>query len=236
VVNVPRPRNFDDRDFTLPANIPRTVLVIDDHRTFADLLEVALSAEPDLHCLGVAYDLDAGLSLVELHRPDLVVLDLQFDGDQRDGMDVAAIVTARYPETRVVMLTGHADPGLLKRAADAGASSLMPKDGSLPDLLLALRTARRGGLVVHPTLLKTLVSGRRLEHRPQTSLSNREHDVLSMLMIGLDARAIADQLGISLSTCRGYVKTLLRKLDAHSQLEAVAIARRQGLVDADDRR
>lgn len=219
----------------MPSAPPRTVMVVDDHRTFADLLQVALSTEPDLHCLGVAYDIDSGLAMVEAQLPDLVVMDFQFAGDKRDGVVATSAITSRHPETRVVMLTGHPDPTLLKRAADAGASSLMPKDGSLPDLLLALRTARGGGLVVHPTLLKTLVTGHRpTRPTPQTALSRREHDVLAMLMIGLDARAIADQLGISLSTCRGYVKTLLRKLDAHSQLEAVAIARRQGLVNADD--
>jgi DNA-binding NarL/FixJ family response regulator len=113
----------------------------------------------------------------------------------------------------------------------------MPKDGSLSDLLVALRTARRGVLVVHHSLLSDAVTTHATEQgAPRVALSRRERDVLAMLTVGLDVRSIADQLGISLNTCRGYVKTLLHKLDAHSQLEAVAIARRLGLTVTDDAR
>ncbi|MEP6817655.1 MAG: response regulator transcription factor [Marmoricola sp.] len=210
----------------------RTVVVIDDHKTFADLLQVALSGEADLDCVGVAYDLGSGLALVHEQRPDLVVIDYHFAGDERDGASVAALIGAQHQDTQVVLLTGYADARLMQRAAEAGVSSLMAKDGSLPDLLTALRTARRGGLMVHPGLLMSMVTQPRQSRAHRPDLSQRERDVLAMLTLGLDARAIAHRLGISLNTCRGYVKTLLRKLDAHSQLEAVAIARRHGLVDA----
>jgi DNA-binding NarL/FixJ family response regulator len=210
----------------------RRLVVIDDHQTFADLLRVALSDEDDLDCVGVAYDLDSGLELVGEHLPDLVVIDYQFEGDERDGVLGAGLIAERYPATQVVLLTGHADAQLMQRAAAVGVSSLMAKDGSLPDLLLALRTARHDGFAVHPQLLGTLISGPS-SIPSRADLSSREHDVLVMLTMGLDARGIADRLGISLSTCRGHVKTLLRKLGAHTQLEAVAIARRQGLVDGE---
>jgi DNA-binding NarL/FixJ family response regulator len=85
---------------------------------------------------------------------------------------------------------------------------------------------------VHPTLLKTIKESAEEPTGPDTPLSPREQDVLAMLALGLRTGAIADHLGISKHTCRGYVKSLLWKLDAHSQLEAVAIARRQGLISA----
>ncbi len=233
--DVPRARDLGEVSSSVE-HAPRTVLVVDDHRTFADLMCVALSSQPDLSCVGTAYDVSSGIDLVRRHRPDVVVIDYQFDGDERDGVEATATITSTHPETAVVILTGHADHQLMRRAADAGASSLMPKDGSLQDLLSTLRTAGRAGLVVHPRLLRSLLTVPRPAASPETPLSRRERDVLAMLTIGLDARAIAGQLGISLSTCRGYVKTLLRKLDAHSQLEAVAIARRRGLLDAEDAR
>ena len=210
-----------------------TVVVVDDHRTFADLLQIGLSTEPGLRCVGAAYDIASGLELVHRLQPDLVVMDVQFGEPDRDGVSATALITSAHPATRVVLLTGHADPLLLKRASDAGACSLMPKDGSLTDLLSALHHARNGGLLVHARLLKSLISGHH-EHLPQAALSPREHDVLAMAAVGLDVRTTAQQLGISPSTCRGYVKTMLRKLGAHSQLEAVAIARRQGLLRTDD--
>ena len=207
----------------------QSVLVVDDQRTFTDLLEATLSAQPDMDCVGSAYDLGTALALVERHRPDVVIMDVHFEGDQRTGVEVAGEIVANYPGTQVVLLTGRADPSLVRAAADAGVSSLIVKDGSLKELLTALRTVTPDGLAVHPTLLRSLVGSEAVTPKT-TELTRRESDVLAMLVIGLDARAISDQLGISLHTCRGYIKTLLRKLNAHSQLEAVATARRQGLL------
>jgi DNA-binding NarL/FixJ family response regulator len=215
---------------------PRRVVVVDDHRTFADLLEFALNAEAGMVCVGVAYDPVTGLALVGSERPDLVVMDYDFAGDELDGVMATAAITARYPDIHVVLLTGHADSILMQQAAEAGASSLMPKDGSLPDLLDALQRTGPGGLLVHPTLLRTIKESAAEASGADTPLSPREQDVLAMLAIGLRTGAIADHLGISRNTCRGYVKSLLWKLDAHSQLEAVAIARRQGLISTSDNR
>ena len=210
---------------------PRTVAIIDDHRTFADLLRIALSAEEDLICIGVAYGIDDGLELVEHTRPDLVLIDLVFAGDERDGVLVTHQLRDLLPDTQVILLTGHPEPELLHRAATAGASSLLTKDGSLPDLLAALRRAGGGGTVMHPHLLRAMVDvsaprGTTVE----SPLSAREREVLALMTVGMDARTIARQCDISVHTCRGHIKSILHKLDAHSQLEAVAEARRRGLL------
>lgn len=237
MVFIARQRRVDDSGRGPRSSLSRSVVVIDDHRIFADLLASGLSNTPDLECVGVAYDLQTGLSLVEEHRPQLVVMDYHFRGEDSDGVQATSTVITRHPSCCVVLLTGHAGADLMGRAAAAGASSLMPKNGSLPDLLVALRTARRGVLVVHHSLLSDAVTAHPTDPPPpRVTLSRRERDVLAMLTVGLDVRAIADQLGISMNTCRGYVKTLLHKLDAHSQLEAVAIARRLGLTVTDDAR
>lgn len=204
---------------------PRRVVVVDDHRTFVELLQFALESSPAMSCVGVAYTPDDGLEVIAEHHPQLVVMDYEFPGSVRDGIQATAVITARFPEVLVVLLTGHADGDLLHRAAAAGANALLPKDGSLPDLLHALESVGPGVLMVHPSLLNNSVPSQ--QHDP---LSAREHDVLAMLAIGLGAQDIADQLGISKNTCRGYIKSLLWKLDAHTQLEAVANARKMGLV------
>jgi DNA-binding NarL/FixJ family response regulator len=206
-----------------------TVLVVDDHRTFSDLLELALAGEQGLECVGTAHNAAEALALAEQLRPDVVVMDARLGDD--DGIATAAELTARFPEQRVVVLTAHADSVMMQRAADAGACCLLPKDGSLPDMLQALRTARRGGLVVHPALLRVLVTAQPAPAVNLPPLTPREQEVLLLLAEGVDARTIARRLGISVNTCRGYVKSIFLKLDAHSQLEAVAIARKHGLVD-----
>ncbi len=205
-----------------------SVLVVDDHRTFADLLSFALSGEPDLECVGAAHDIEKGLALAIALKPDVVIMDVRVGTG--DGIEATAALTELLPETRVVVLTAHASQPLLERAAAAGACCLLPKDGSLVEMLSALRTARRDGFVVHPTLLKTLIESRRQPETPVPGLTVREHEVLDLLAEGVYVGSIAQTLGISVSTCRGYVRGLFTKLDAHSQLEAVAIAKRLGLV------
>ena len=109
---------------------PRRVVVVDDHRTFADLLQFALNAEDGLCCVGVAYDPATGLALVASERPDLVVMDYDFAGDELDGVMATAAITARHPDVHVVLLTGHADSILMQQAAEAGAS-LVDAEGRL---------------------------------------------------------------------------------------------------------
>jgi DNA-binding NarL/FixJ family response regulator len=210
------------------ARATTSVLVVDDHTTFSDLLAMALDHEPDLTCVGTAGSVTRGLAMVDELRPDVVLMDVRLgDGD---GVTATAELTRRYPELRVVVLTAHIDSALMQRAADAGACCLLPKDGSLPDMLAALRNSRQGGLMVHPALLRTLMASTPPASIYLPPLTRRERDVLTMLADGSDARAIAKSLGISVNTCRGYVKNLLLKLDAHSQLEAVVIATNRGLI------
>lgn len=207
------------------------VLVVDDHRTFSDLLALALAGQPDLECVGTAATAEAAVVLAERLQPDVVVMDVRLGDD--DGLAVTATLTARSDEVRVVVLTAHATQALLERAAEAGACCLLPKDGSLEEMLAGLRSARRGGFVVHPTLMYALMTEPRRQGPPPPELTQREHDVLHRLADGTDVRTIARDLGISVHTCRGHVRGLLQKLDAHTQLEAVANATRVGLLSGD---
>ena len=210
------------------------VLVVDDHRTFTDLLALALAGQPDLECVGTAATAEAALSLAERMDPDVVLMDVRLGND--DGLDVTAALTARSDEVRVVVLTAHATQGLLERAAEVGACCLLPKDGSLEEMLTGLRAARRGGFIVHPTLMYALMKGAQRQGPPPPELTQREHDVLRRLAEGADVRSIARDLAISVHTCRGHVRSLLQKLDAHTQLEAVASATRMGLLRGDEAR
>lgn len=207
------------------------VLVVDDHRTFTDLVTMALDAEADLECVGAAHTASAAHALAALHAPDVVLMDVNLKAE--DGLDLAQDMIAARPELRVVVLTAHGDRTVMRRAAHVGACALLPKDGSLPDLLEVLRAARPGSFLVHPALLHDLVVEDRGQDQPQPTvpaLTPRERRVVELLAEGRDVRRIGQELGISVHTCRGHVKSLLSKLGAHSQLEAVAVARSQGLV------
>jgi DNA-binding NarL/FixJ family response regulator len=205
------------------------VVVVDDHQTFADLLVLALDGLDDIECVGQAHDAGTARRLVDEVTPDLVIMDVELGTD--DGIELSAELLARHDELRVIVLTAHANRSLMTRAADAGVCALLPKLGSLPSVLHALRTARRGSFVVDQSLLQTLITRPDDEPARHTPLSDRETDVLSLMAAGMDARRAAQQLGISIHTFRGHVRHVLSKLDAHSQLEAVAIAKREGLLE-----
>jgi DNA-binding NarL/FixJ family response regulator len=203
------------------------VLVVDDHRTFGDLIEIALASEDDLDCVGTATTVSRAQAMVAALRPDVVVMDVHLgDGD---GIAATEELMSSFPALRVVILTAFVDASLMRRAATAGACALLPKDGSLADLLGAVRGASRGQFLVHPRLIAE-VGRASLTAQRQPELTPRELQVLQMLGAGAGAHVIARELGISVATCRGHVKNVLVKLGAHSQLEAVVIAMRHQMI------
>jgi DNA-binding NarL/FixJ family response regulator len=206
-----------------------TVLVVDDHRTFAELLSRALDAEPDLECVGHAIDSSEALAAVPRLMPDVVLMDVNLPG--RDGISTTAELTRAFPHLKVLILTAHASQADISRAGEAGAAGFLAKDGSLSEVLDALRTARRGSLILPDGVLAAVAAqGDRDRTFPEWGLTPRELEVLRMLGDGRDPRTIAKALGLSLYTCRGYVKSILAKLGVHSQLEAVVLATRSGLI------
>ncbi len=206
-----------------------SILVVDDHTTFAELLTGALSQEPDLHSVGVASDVESSVRLCAALRPDVVVMDYHLAGG--NGVTASARILQDRPGTRIVMLTGDPTQHVLEAAAATGICAFLPKDGSLATLLETIRSARCGTMAVHPSLLAATEPGRR-PGAGAPALTRRELQVLHLMAQGHSVCANARLLDITPNTCRGYVKTILSKLGAHSQLEAVAVASRLGLLTA----
>ena len=205
------------------------VLIVDDHRTFADLLAVALAREPDLDCVGMAATATAAVDMAVRTRPDMVLVDIQLGQDS--GLDAARRIMAALPDVVVVVVSAYCDPAWVVRAAQAGASAFVPKSGSLTEMLSVLRQARSGSMLVAPSLYgqpPTVADPRDSPER----LTAREHQVLAMMGEGMAPPAIARLLNISVSTCRWYVKVIHAKLGVRSQLEAVVRAQRLGILES----
>jgi DNA-binding NarL/FixJ family response regulator len=162
---------------------------------------------------------------------------MDFDLADVDGIEGARRIKAAHPGVRVLLLTGLADLDLLVRAAAAQVDGFLTKDTPLEQLLEAVRGEGDGdvGLVLDAASIEALrrrvgdvatIGGRSW----LPALTAREKEVLALLEAGVEPKSIAAQLGIRLHTCRGYVRNVLVKLGAHSQLEAVAVARRAGLL------
>jgi DNA-binding NarL/FixJ family response regulator len=219
------------RDEAVPG--VRRVLVIDDHRSFAELLARALSGEPDLECVGVAHTVGEAAAAAAETRPEIVLLDIELDNE--NGLNAARQIRTILPEVVIVVVTAHRDPSWITRASQAGAIAFAPKNGSLRELLDVLRRARPGGMLVAPSAFgaaaaQAVAAGSAARRRPD--LTPRERQVLACLARGLPPKVIARELGISVNTSRGYVKALLAKLQVRSQLEAVVRAQESGLIDS----
>jgi DNA-binding NarL/FixJ family response regulator len=205
------------------------VALVEDHTVLADLLEMAIGFEDDMQVVGRAADAAGCLASIDTWEADVVVMDVRLsDGD---GIALTQDLLQRYPQLRVVVLTAYVDAPLIRRAELAGAAALLPKAGGLDAVLEAIRaSARPSDMQVPPALMQHLLtSGPAPEAH---SLTGREVEVLRLLATGMDVRQICHELDVSMHTGRGHVKNILRKLEAHSQLEAVATAMRLGLINA----
>jgi DNA-binding NarL/FixJ family response regulator len=210
------------------------VLIVDDHRTFAELLSGAL-ASAGMQPIGTASSAAEAVAMVEQLRPDVVVMDIEMP--RQDGLAATRRIREVCPEAIVAVVTAHRDPEWVMRAAQAGASAFVPKDGSLVEMLDVLRNVHAGQMLVAPSAFGRSGGASGVPSRRDTSvpqLTRREQEVLEYLGQGMQVKGIARVLGITLETCRGYVKSLHAKLDARSQLEAVVKAQRLGLLDKRD--
>ena len=208
-----------------------SVVVIDDHQAFSDAFGLALDMEADLSCVGAATTLDRGFELVSKLRPAVVLMDQVLpDGD---GVWATSRIRESFPDTRVVLITDHADAGLIEAAAEAGAAAFVAKQSPIVDVIRALRHADDGAMIVDHTTLKLVMQDRNpLGRDPANTygLNERELVVLDLLGQGLPLRSIAADLCVSINTARGYTKSILSKLGVHSQREAVIAGLRLGLI------
>lgn len=210
------------------------VLVVDDHRMFADSLCLGIDAQPDLECVGTTSGFDQAVALVERHHPDVVVMDAVLSGT--DGIEGTRILGERFPDVDVVIVTDRADAEQMVAAARAGAVAFIPKERPVEHLYAVVRSRDGDRVFAEPLVVAALMTdveteGVSEERRSELGvLSPREADVLGLLAEGADTGAIARILGISVHTCRGHVKNVLMKLGARSQLQAVVKAARVGML------
>lgn len=202
----------------------QTVLVVDDHAVFTELLTRALDHLPDFRCIGAQGTAAGALAAARRDRPDVVIVDLVLGDD--DGLELVRRLRAEREDVVLVVVSAYSDAGTLAAVAAAGANGFAPKSGAFGDTVEVLRRARPGSVYVARSLLARAVPPP-LAARP---LTGRETDVLSLMSHGASTSEIARILNISINTCRGHVSAVHRKLGARTQLEAVVTAQRIGLV------
>lgn len=185
-----------------------SVLVVDDHRAFAQALGLALDIQPDITYLGVAVTATEALRRLTEAPATVVIVDLGLP--DINGIELIPRIRRICPDGRIVVITGSDDPAVYARAGQVGADKVLRKAEPLATIIEAVRQGDTP--------------------RIDTRLTDRELEVLDLLAGGHSVTTIARRLNISINTCRGYVRAILAKLDAHSQLAAVATASRLGVL------
>lgn len=204
------------------------VVVVDDHPVVLLGVRQLIDAEPDMSVIGEATDAASGIRMVGELRPDAVVLDLRL-GDNASP-DVCREMATTAPRTRILLHTAYEQVEPLRACLRSGAAGVVFKDESM--LVTALRTVLAGEEFVDPRALDQsrepigVPAGYELVER----LTPREYDVLCGFAVGKSTREVARSLNLTENTVRSYTKSLLTKLGANSRLQALATARRLGLL------
>lgn len=211
-----------------------SVLLVDDHRTFAEALAVSFRLEKDLEVRVVSSGTEA-VAVAGREQPNVVLMDLEMPG--LGGIEAIRRLRESHPDARVIALSGHEEDLFKARAMEAGAigyvSKFTPVD-EIPDLV---RRVHRGERVIdRPEMDRLSRVLRRRRHQESTErqrvnrLTDRQKQILQLMADGVPAKAMAAQLNLSPYTLRTHVQNILTRLSVHTKTEALAMAIRHGKI------
>ncbi len=212
--------------------------IVDDHGIVRQGLR-ALLTRPGIEVVGEAESGNAAIQLAEALHPDVMLLDIRMkDGD---GLQSLPHIKAVSPQTSVIILTTYANPAYLARAISGGAAGYLSKETDPDQIVRAVRAAAAGDDLIDRTLLLAALSHATMEATPAQDLdgsdvvieplSERESDVLRLMVQGFSNSVIADTLTISLPTVKTHVQHILQKFHVSDRTQAALLAMRLKLVE-----
>ncbi|MEZ4590851.1 MAG: response regulator transcription factor [Chloroflexota bacterium] len=210
------------------------ILIADDHGILRAGLRALLNDDPQLQVVAEAADGEEAIDLVAQHQPDIVLLDMNMPG--LNGVEATRVLLSQHPTLKVLILTVHEDFGLVREALQAGASGYIIKRAVESEPINAIKAVARGEIYVHPAMTRALLETP-TEHTavsPNTDqLTNREVDVLRLLVQGYTNKQIGEKLNISIRTVETHRSNITSKLGINSRVELLRFANQNGLVSFD---
>ena len=213
---------------SMSSSLPIRVLLVDDHAMVRRGLATFLKVFDDLELAGEAASGEDAIQLCAQLLPDVVLMDMVMP--EMDGVTATRAIRQQFPEVQVVALTSFKEEELIQHALQAGAIGYLLKDVSADTLAQAIRDAHAGRATLSPEAAQALAQAAAQPPTPGHDLTERERDVLALLVEGLNNTQIADKLVVSPSTIKSHVSHILAKLGVSSRTEAATLALRHRLV------
>jgi DNA-binding NarL/FixJ family response regulator len=203
------------------------ILLADDHAVVRQGLKMFLGLDPDLQVVGEAENGEEAVRMAGEIQPDVILMDLLMP--VMDGVTATVKVRREFPDVEVIALTSILEDASVIGAIRAGAIGYLLKDTKAEELICAIKAAVAGQVQLSPKAAERLLS-ETLTTQHTEPLTERERDVLGLLVLGIANKEIALKLNIGEKTVKTHVSNILSKLGVSSRTQAVLYALRTGLV------
>jgi len=204
------------------------VMLVDDHNVVRSGLATFLRAYDDLELVGEARNGVEAVNLCHRNKPDVILMDLMMP--EMDGIAATRAILADYPDIKIIAMTSFEEEELVQGVLAAGAISYLLKNVTSDELAAAIRAASLGKSTLSPEAAKVLVQATRPTVQPWLELTEREVQVLNLVVQGQSNRQIADAMFISVATVKAHISNILSKLQVSSRAEAITYAIKHKIV------
>ena len=205
------------------------VMVVDDHLVVREGLTTLLETFPDFKLVGEASSGQEAIHLCDQLEPDVVLMDLVMP--DLSGVEATRIIRQRHPDCQVLAVTSFKETEMVRGVLEAGAIGYLLKTVSAEELAEAIRSAHRGELTVAADASSIVLEAITSAPPPGRDLTERELDVLELLVKGLSNSEIAARLGVSPNTVKNHLRSIYSKLDVSTRTAATTLAIKHGLVE-----
>ncbi|MFV8826445.1 response regulator [Alkalihalobacterium sp. APHAB7] len=222
------------------------IVIIDDHQLFREGVKRILAMEDNFDVVAEGEDGEQALALVEEHRPDVILMDINMP--KVNGMEATRDLIQKYPDVKVLILSIHDDESYVTHVLKTGAAGYLLKEMDADALIQAVKVVGEGGAYIHPKVTHNLIKDyrrlanedegdaseigfREVEYRkPLHILTRRECEVLQLMTDGYSNRMIGEALYISEKTVKNHVSNILQKMSVNDRTQAVVESIKNGWV------
>ncbi|MFA5480327.1 MAG: response regulator transcription factor [Candidatus Muiribacteriota bacterium] len=208
------------------------VLLADDHAVVRAGIKSVIERK-DIKVIAEASDGEEVLKISSNLKPDIYILDVSMPN--LNGIETSHRILKENPQAKVIILSMHDDKTFVEKAFKYGVKGYILKESAVEEIITAIKEVYSGNFYLSPRISHYIISGflwnnMNEEQREETTLTQREKEVLQMIAEGLTSKEIADKLCLSVNTVQVHRKNIMKKCSAHKQTDLVKVALKEGLI------